>query len=1473
MKLYLSLLFIALAFLISATPQQTRILSQNDLNCIKAGVTNDPIFGDIYSHVSYVSPSNTISRVWKYSNLATKALINDDNDSNDNLNECVRFLFDESFSHFVSIDNIVIPMFICPTYPDYIVDGNAKTRDLSTIISLYANIVDKVYYHYDEQFFISLGISSQVEFQQSLLSKLHILTSFAKRRIEYSLPGILLSNNPELTEQDSTNSNYSYYASKIVDAYPGTAPWIDIDNQNDYIRFFAIKPNNIGLRLIAAVGLASTVLGNNDYLNFIDDILFNYAGNDNYYWNNVTYETGLLNLLIQDSGVYGEGLYYREYCYNILMSYFTFRFRYDGENLYEKNLIKKDLKAVNSMMYPSYYFLPYDDVADIYNVTSHYGSLGYLQFGGDMDLKDIISSNINHKYRLGMRNFMNEIYWGAFIIQSYNGVTVNPSVTHNSFNYQLLFNSEVTVLKEKLTDLNDFGNHTSLYINHEKSRSTWYHEDADQSSFTLNYNSSDLLLDPGYSWTRSNSTENSYRYRLWMSSPLAHNLIITTDDAESLFSMESDYLNNTTDLLKNYIDNNDIDQNVLRPIALSERTDSNITCTQSSANYCMSTETVSSSSISILHDNNDVTNNRTFYRLDNNVSVVFDKITNFGDTPIDIITQNHTAAYLDNTATPYTYVVNSNNSIDITQSFGPEIFVGGQAVIDNINVGLKLFFVSNQNYSININDRLPFFKNAYHIAIRPYYQNIIGEVKHCSIFDAFNDSEGPKLQLIESSVSSKSLVFSNSDNLNYIYIGTESNSEILFPSANIRVLTDSDHFIYETDQNNLPCKLVLTNGSNLKISVVNQTYQTVFSSSESDNYIIEWNNDSVEIVCSSNSEPERKVVIIKNNVEAVNVSMKFMNKYDEEEQAFIHNLAFDSTKILINYSYDDLLTSNFVNDDLVLYKGTYDSIDSFNSLTLGYDNLRFTDNINIPQGSILAIEPNSNIIFDTSCGINVKGTLFINGDLYNEVIIDNHRDTWSGIHISSTGEATISYAQLSHSNIAIMNEGKAHISNSNFNNNNVGIINDKCNEFYINRSNFTSNMTTGILVKDISLALNKSTIKSSSFDYNGYGIWVYNSSPLIQSCSVNHSKYASIYSSRLSYPVIEKCTLLNSINYTGVSSLDTPEIKLSGQSYPVMDYLCNEIIPGNGYSVYISDNDPKDFYCRDNWWGSSNQHNIGNTFYPTSWNVIFSPFLTDPVNLSTSNTSLKQAIVYEKEGQFSQAKQIYNQLISDCSGEADISLARLYNISENSSDIYSVLTILENDYINTNDNICFTESFKAYCARKDGNTQLAVHILDQLLEHPDLSQLDSLYIELDKYYISLQDDSRLSALDYNTMIMNNSILKTIQDIELLDCEDNNDSNNIINEVYHYPNPVSRLSMLKLSLNFKSETTFNIGIYNIKGQKIISLKDNKATKGNSIYEFSNKNSPLPIIPNGVYFLSVDTPSDRYLSKILILRGKQ
>lgn len=34
MKLYLSLLFIALAFLISATPQQTRILSQNDLNCI-----------------------------------------------------------------------------------------------------------------------------------------------------------------------------------------------------------------------------------------------------------------------------------------------------------------------------------------------------------------------------------------------------------------------------------------------------------------------------------------------------------------------------------------------------------------------------------------------------------------------------------------------------------------------------------------------------------------------------------------------------------------------------------------------------------------------------------------------------------------------------------------------------------------------------------------------------------------------------------------------------------------------------------------------------------------------------------------------------------------------------------------------------------------------------------------------------------------------------------------------------------------------------------------------------------------------------------------------------------------------------------------------------------------------------------------------------------------------------------------------
>lgn len=51
---------------------------------------------------------------------------------------------------------------------------------------------------------------------------------------------------------------------------------------------------------------------------------------------------------------------------------------------------------------------------------------------------------------------------------------------------------------------------------------------------------------------------------------------------------------------------------------------------------------------------------------------------------------------------------------------------------------------------------------------------------------------------------------------------------------------------------------------------------------------------------------------------------------------------------------------------------------------------------------------------------------------------------------------------------------------------------------------------------------------------------------------------------------------------------------------------------------------------------------------------------------------------------------------------------------------------------------------------------------------------------------------------------------------------------------------------------------------------LSLKVNSARKGNSIYEFSNKKSSLPIIPNGVYFLSVDTPSDRYLSKILILR---
>lgn len=60
-----------------------------------------------------------MGKVLKYSNLATKALINDNNDSNDNLNECVRFLFDQNFSNYVSVDNVIIPMFICPLLKAY----------------------------------------------------------------------------------------------------------------------------------------------------------------------------------------------------------------------------------------------------------------------------------------------------------------------------------------------------------------------------------------------------------------------------------------------------------------------------------------------------------------------------------------------------------------------------------------------------------------------------------------------------------------------------------------------------------------------------------------------------------------------------------------------------------------------------------------------------------------------------------------------------------------------------------------------------------------------------------------------------------------------------------------------------------------------------------------------------------------------------------------------------------------------------------------------------------------------------------------------------------------------------------------------------------------------------------------------------------------------------------------------------------
>ncbi|MCL1827169.1 MAG: T9SS type A sorting domain-containing protein, partial [Candidatus Cloacimonetes bacterium] len=91
----------------------------------------------------------------------------------------------------------------------------------------------------------------------------------------------------------------------------------------------------------------------------------------------------------------------------------------------------------------------------------------------------------------------------------------------------------------------------------------------------------------------------------------------------------------------------------------------------------------------------------------------------------------------------------------------------------------------------------------------------------------------------------------------------------------------------------------------------------------------------------------------------------------------------------------------------------------------------------------------------------------------------------------------------------------------------------------------------------------------------------------------------------------------------------------------------------------------------------------------------------------------------------------------------------------------------------------------------------------------------------------------------------------------------------INELKHaYPNPFNPSTTIKFSL--KADQHANITIYNIKGQKVKTLVNEKLEKGNHTIVWEGEDSKGKATATGVYFIRMQTPGYEKVQKVMQLK---
>ena len=354
-----------------------------------------------------------------------------------------------------------------------------------------------------------------------------------------------------------------------------------------------------------------------------------------------------------------------------------------------------------------------------------------------------------------------------------------------------------------------------------------------------------------------------------------------------------------------------------------------------------------------------------------------------------------------------------------------------------------------------------------------------------------------------------------------------------------------------------------------------------------------------------------------------------------------------------------------------------------------------------------------------------------------------------------------------------------------------------------------------------------------------------------------------------------------------------PEIQISAKSYPVVDYYHNDI-EFTGTSIKNMDSQPSEYFARGVWWGTTDVPLIMDSFDPSAipgsnpyWDVIVDPIATAPHTYElplAGGGRFHEGFQAEKDGDLTTAKTKYELAISEDENsiEALWSASRMLNCVSDSleyvalKDFYDALaeSSVNEDIAN------IANELSAYCDRQLEDYQHAIDKYEELLDG-DQSYLDSLYTVLDiiHTYLEASGEDRAAGVTLSNdkvRIRNQVQAKEMED-NLMDLILERSTEGLETEMVpetiimhnNYPNPFNPSTTINFSV--PTESKVNITVYNIKGQTVKTLTNEKYDRGNHQVVWSGKDSSNNSVASGVYFYKLNVGGkEKGIKKMLLLK---